>query len=120
MEDEKGFWLAAAERYIEDCRADGSTPRASELASRVRRTAVQLAKEFHSAVGLGVKDYLSARQIERAKELLRTTGRSTAEIAADSGFGTTRTFYRAFKRSAGLSPTAFRKEMSLATPDIGP
>lgn len=113
MGEEKAFWIAAAERYIEDCRRSASAVRVSEFALHMGRTAVQLSREFQSSAGLNVKDYFSARQIDWAKELLRTTGRSTAQIAVDSGFGTARTFYRAFKRSAGRSPTAFRKEMSL-------
>jgi AraC-like DNA-binding protein len=120
MRDEKAFWLAAAERYIEDCCRSGSSVRVSEFASLMNRTAVQLAREFRSSAGIGVKDYFSRRQIDCAKELLRTTGQSTAQIATDSGFGTARTFYRAFKRSAGQSPTAFRKEMSLGGPEFRP
>lgn len=118
MENGKAFWLAAADSYIHECRMQKMSVRASELASRLNRTPAQLAKEFHGSVGSTVKDYLSARQIEHAKELLRTTGRSTAHIAAAAGFGTVRSFYRAFKRCAGLSPTAFRKEMSLGVPDF--
>jgi methylphosphotriester-DNA--protein-cysteine methyltransferase len=120
MGEEKAFWLDAAERYIEDCRRSASTVRVSEFALRMGRTAVQLSREFQSSAGLHVKDHLSTRQIDWAKEQLLTTGRSTAEIAIDSGFGTARTFYRAFKRSAGQSPTAFRKEMSLGRPEFGP
>ena len=120
MDDKRAFWLDAAERYIEDCCRNGSTVRVSEFASLMERTAVQLAREFQASAGIGVKVYFSRRQIACAKELLRTTGQSTAQIAVDSGFGTARTFYRAFKRSAGQSPTAFRKEMSLGEPEFGP
>jgi two-component system response regulator YesN len=110
----KEFWLAAAESYVEDCARTASSVRASEFASRMQRTPVQLARAFHEAVGSTVKDYLVVRQIERAKELLCTTRRSTAHIAAAAGFGTPRSFYRAFKSSVGVPPTEFRKEMSLA------
>lgn len=86
---------------------------------RVRRTPARLAQEFHLSVGFGIKVYFENRQIEEAKELLRTTGRTTAEIAALAGFGTVRTFYRAFRRATGFSPTEYRKEMSLAGADVG-
>ena len=112
------FWITAAERYIEDCRSTATSVRVSEFASRMERTAVQVGREFQAAVGVGVKDHFSTLQIALAKELLRTTGHSTARIAIDSGFGTARTFYRAFKRSAGISPTEFRKEMSLGGPEF--
>ena len=114
------FWVAEAESYLAECREKASSVRASELALRLARSPAQLAREFHLSVGSRLKDYLSSRQIERAKELLRTTHRTTAEIALDSGFGTPRSFYRAFRRSVGVTPTEYRKEMSLVTPDLRP
>ena len=108
-------WLAEAESYLAECRGRASSVRASEFALRVKRTPVQLAKEFRATVGRCVKDHLESLQIERAKELLRTTRSSTAQIAVDAGFGTARSFYRAFRRRTGVSPTEYRKEMSLAT-----
>ena len=116
MKTAKSFWLAEAQTYLADCRLRASCVRASELAARVRRTPAQLAREFHATVGVRVKDYLKMLQIEQAKELLRTTARSTAAIALDAGFGTARSFYRAFRRRTGVSPTEYRQEMSLAEP----
>jgi AraC-like DNA-binding protein len=108
------FWLREADRYIADCRTRVTSVRAYEFAARTCRTPVQLAREFRASVGSGVKDYFHLRQIEHASELLRTTARGTADIALDAGFGTVRSFYRAFRRSTGMSPTEYRKEMSLA------
>jgi AraC-like DNA-binding protein len=118
MEATRGFWLAEAETYLEDCRAGRRSVRASELAVRMKLTPARLAREFHLSVGSGLKDYLGRRQVEHAKELLRSTGWTTAEIAVLAGFGTARTFYRAFRRNTGTSPTSYRKEMSLADPDL--
>ena len=109
------FWLREAERYIADCRARVTSVRAFEFAAQTGRTPVQLAREFRASVGSGVKDYFRVRQLEHAAELLRTTARGTADIALDAGFGTARSFYRAFRRSTGMSPTEYRKEMSLAS-----
>jgi transcriptional regulator GlxA family with amidase domain len=114
MGSPKTDWLTAAESYLAECRGRASSVRASEFALRMQRTPVQLAKEFRATVGRGVKDHLESLQIERAKELLRTTRSSTAQIALDAGFGTARSFYRAFRRRTGVSPTEYRKEMSLA------
>jgi AraC-like DNA-binding protein len=114
MASPKTYWLAEAETYLAECTRRASSVRASEFALRVQRTPVQLAKEFRATVGLCVKEHLESLQIERAKELLRTTRSSTAEIAVDAGFGTARSFYRAFRRRTGVSPTEYRKKMSLA------
>jgi len=114
MDDSRAFWLREAERYISECRARSTSVRAGEFAARMKRTPVQLAREFHASVGASVKTYLSARQLEHARELLLRTSRGTADIAVDAGFGTARSFYRAFRRSTGMSPTEYRKGMSLA------
>jgi AraC-like DNA-binding protein len=120
MDDAKTFWLGAAETYIADCRVRATSVRASEFAVRMERTPVQLAREFHASVGSCVKDYFSARQLERARDLLLRTTRDTADIAIDAGFGTARTFYRAFRKSMGMSPTEYRKGMSLAAHSYQP
>lgn len=114
MEDGKSFWLAQAQSYLSDCRTRACSVRASEFALRMRRSPAQLAREFHASAGCCVKDYLKTLQIERAKELLRTTECSTAQIAVEAGFGTARSFYRAFRRCTGVSPTEYRQGMSLA------
>jgi AraC-like DNA-binding protein len=114
MDDSKTYWVTAAERYLADCRAKAATVRASEFAGRMRRTPVRLAREFQQSVGMRLKEFFSERQVEYAKELLRTTARGTAQIAVDAGFGTPRTFYRVFRRRAGLSPTDYRREQSRA------
>jgi AraC-like DNA-binding protein len=116
MNDLGASWVTAAESYLLECRATSTSVRASEFALRMNRSPAQLAREFHTSVGATVKDYLSVRQIEHAKELLRHTVRSTAQIAVAAGFGTSRSFYRAFRRLTGFSPTAFRQEMSLGAP----
>jgi AraC family transcriptional regulator len=114
MDEARTFWVTAAERYLEDCRVKASTVRAAEFAGRMRRTPVRLAREFHLSVGTRLKEFFSERQVEYAKELLRTTARGTAQIATDAGFGTPRTFYRVFRRRTGLSPTDYRREVPLA------
>jgi transcriptional regulator GlxA family with amidase domain len=118
LQNGKAFWLAEAASYVAECREKASCVRASEFANRVNHTPVQLARVFHATVGLRVKNYLHMLQIEHAKELLRTTPYGTVHIATECGFGTARSFYRAFRRSTGISPTDYRKEMSLAQPDI--
>lgn len=114
MEQPKAFWQSQARSYVEECRTRCSCVRASEFASRMRRSPAQLAREFSASAGCCVKDYLLMLQIEWARELLRTTNCSTARIAAETGFGTVRSFYRAFRRCTGESPTEYRKGMSLA------
>lgn len=118
MSDFSSVWLAEAARYLDDCHAAATCVRVSELALRLRVTQARLAREFHAAVGVRVKDYFTRRQIERAQELLRTTTLGTAQIAVDAGFGTARSFFRSFRKSTGMSPTEYRQKMSLAKTPI--
>jgi AraC-like DNA-binding protein len=107
-------WIAAAESYLVDCMNDSSPPRASELAARLSITPVQLTREFRGSVGSNISSFLKGRQIELAKLLLARTNLGTAEIASRAGFGTARTFYRAFRRNTGMTPTRFRSERNVA------
>jgi AraC-like DNA-binding protein len=80
--------------------------RASELAQRMKVTPARLTREFRDAVGVDVSAYLRRQQIESAKRLLRE-GARPAMIAAKAGFGTVRTFYRAFRRLTGITPAEY-------------
>ncbi|HVR41703.1 MAG TPA: helix-turn-helix domain-containing protein [Thermoanaerobaculia bacterium] len=90
-------------------------PRATELAQRHDLTPVQLERVFRTHVGAKIGEYLKERQIDVAKTLLETTTLSTAVIAIHAGFGTPRSFFRAFRRTTGITPGDYRlKKMSLA------
>jgi len=107
-------WIAAVESYLAECMNDGSPARASELAARLNITPVQLVREFRGSVGSNISVFLKARQVELAKLLLERTNLNTETIAFRAGFGTVRTFYRAFRRSTGMTPAAYRAEKNVA------
>ena len=54
------------------------------------------------------EDLIRAR-LRRASRLLQSTDWSNEEIARAVGYGTESNFYRQFKRSTGMTPSAFRK-----------
>ena len=51
----------------------------------------------------------NAEDMAAAKALLKSTGRSIHEIAADTGFGNEKHFSTAFRRLEGLSPSEYRR-----------
>lgn len=104
-------WIRTAESYLIDCMNESSPARASELAARLNITPVQLVREFRGSVGANISAFLKARQVELAKVMLERTNLSTEAIAMRAGFGTARTFYRAFRRCTGMSPSGFRAEL---------
>ncbi|NAS12178.1 AraC family transcriptional regulator [Poritiphilus flavus] len=59
--------------------------------------------------GVTFRDLIMRTQKRLAKDLLKNTNRSIAEIAFETGFSEQSAFNRAFKRWTGFSPTEFRK-----------
>lgn len=57
--------------------------------------------------------YLSGKRIELAKTLLVSTSLSITEIAYESGFSSTRTFFRAFEEFCHTTPKAYRSKHAL-------
>lgn len=76
---------------------------ARRLAVGVRTLQRQLQSE-----GVVFRDLLRAVVAERAAALLTETDASIAEIAKSLGYNEVNSFRRAFRTSAGMSPTAFR------------
>ena len=60
------------------------------------------------ATGKTLTEHITERRIERAKELLRATGKTVQEIAYESGFLDEKYFMRVFKKHLDVTPTVFR------------
>ena len=96
-------------RYVMECMRREDTPRASELAAQFGVTASHLSRTFRARYGVALSDYMKALQVRRAQRLLRTTQMDTTRIAYACGFGTRRTFFRAYRRMTGDSPVTYRR-----------
>ena len=99
----------SVDRYLGNCFADEETPRVSELATLLGIPREKLSREFAAAYGVSLSAYLKRRQIRRAQQLLADSTLSTTRIGYLCGFGTRRTFYRAFRRDTGMSPDQYRR-----------
>ena len=62
--------------------------------------------QFKARTGRTWLEYVNALRIERAQELLRETDRKVTSIAFQCGFEDLSTFYRAFKRITGNTPSS--------------
>ncbi len=65
---------------------------------------------FKNTFGITPVEFINARRIELARELLATTDRSLTDICYQIGFNNTSYFSRLFKRYEQLSPSAYRKK----------
>ncbi|MCK1293060.1 GlxA family transcriptional regulator [Bradyrhizobium sp. 30] len=79
----------------------------------------KLERHFREALDMTPLEADRLIRIEQAKHLLKTTGRSATQIAADTGFCDLPHLIRVFRAAEGITPDAFRR---LGTPDmpIGP
>ena len=81
----------------------------SELASLTRLSPTYFCRAFKRSVGLAPHQYQLSRRIERAKELLADRERSVTDVALDCGYSSPSSFSTAFRRTAGKTPSAYRR-----------
>jgi AraC family transcriptional regulator len=87
------------------------------LAATVHMSPFHFARLFKQATGQPPHAYLTARRIERAKELLADACVPLIHVAANVGFQTQGHFTEVFRRHAGMTPRHFRLQWKLPTPD---
>jgi AraC-like DNA-binding protein len=81
----------------------------AELARVAATSRTVLAERFSQMVGLAPMQYLTEWRLQLAAEQLSGGSRKIAAVAADVGYESEAAFSRAFKRSTGMSPAAWRK-----------
>ena len=85
------------------------------MAAVARLNPCHFARQFKRATGLPPHQYVIARRVERAKQLLQGGGElSLAEVAACAGFCDQSQFSRHFKRIVGVTPGQFRAPARIA------
>jgi AraC family transcriptional regulator len=105
--------LRVVVEYIEEHLDAG--PSLDQLAAVARLSAYHFARQFKAATGLPPHQYVIARRVEQAKQLLQAgTDLSLAEVAADTGFSDQSQFSRHFKRLVGVTPGQFRTPATIA------
>jgi AraC-like DNA-binding protein len=65
-------------------------------------------RAFRETYGQTPRDYLSARRVERARELLRSANLTVTEVCFVVGFASLGSFSARFKAEVGLSPSDYR------------
>ena len=83
-----------------------------EVADHVHMSKNYFSEQFKRHTGLNFIDYVIRLRIHYAKHLLRTTGLKIYEVAAQSGFNSTKHFLKLFKREVGATPAEYRESQS--------
>lgn len=68
---------------------------------------------FCCKLKINFRNYINLLRINQATVLLRTQNMNITEIAAYSGFGSIRSFNRAFAKVVGVTPKEYKKNLSL-------
>ena len=90
----------------------------NEAAEHVHMNRQYFCSVFKAAFGTTFGDYLTARRLETAVDLLEATNRPVGEIAAEAGFPSARSFVRAFRTAKGTTPTKYRLSRHAQTPEF--
>jgi transcriptional regulator GlxA family with amidase domain len=83
--------------------------RVGELASRFGLSNRTLSRPCTTATGHGPLAYLQHVRVEHAKRLLESTNKPVDEVRCRVGYRVLAAFRRAFKDSAGLAPSEYRR-----------
>ncbi len=89
-------------------------PTLSDVAAQLRMSARTLRRHIQ-AEGTTFQQLADETRFAQAKRQLAQGDRALASIAADLGFSEPSAFHRAFRRWAGVTPQAFRRQL---TPEV--
>jgi len=80
----------------------------NDAANTVFLSPKYLSRIFKQCTGMGFSDFRLRIKIDRAKELLETTGYKIDQISDKLDYQNTESFIRQFKKLTGLTPTQYR------------
>lgn len=80
-----------------------------ELANVVALSRGHFSRAFKQSIGLPPMEYVVVRRVDRAKEMIRGTRESLAEVALACGFADQAHLNRRFRDSVGISPGRWRR-----------
>ena len=84
----------------------------SQMAKDLYLSQSHISHTFSKVLGISFPEYINTLRVNEAIRLLSSTDYSITEIAGRSGYSTTRSFYGAFIKHTGISPSAYRKNKS--------
>lgn len=102
--------IDAIDESIESHDDEALTLRA--LARRLGYSEFHTTRKFREVSGMQLRDYLQGRRLAFALKEVRDSDTTLLDIALAHGFSSHEAFTRAFKRTFGVTPSAYRKDPS--------
>ncbi|QJD69296.1 transcriptional regulator FtrA [Xanthomonas campestris pv. badrii] len=94
------------DRIAQDLTANHSVDALADAAGMSRRTFL---RRFQATTGMSPGKWIVNERLNRAREMLETSGADIEQIATRCGFGSTETLRHHFRRALALSPTQYRR-----------
>lgn len=104
-------FLADVDKYIKDMMGDPDTS-VESMSAHLCMSRVQLYKRMVSLTGTTPSEYLRAKRIKRAEELIHSDELNISEIAYSVGFNNPRYFSKYFQEAYGLTPSQYKKKLN--------
>lgn len=104
-------FLADVDKYIKDMMSDPDTS-VESMSAHLCMSRVQLYKRMVSLTGTTPSEYLRAKRIKRAEELIHNDELNISEIAYTVGFNNPRYFTKYFQEAYGLTPSQYKKKLN--------
>ncbi|WP_165390343.1 AraC family transcriptional regulator [Thalassococcus sp. S3] len=85
-----------------------------DLAKHVGVTSNYLSQTLNETIGETFFDYVNKWRIREAVRLIQSSDETILVISYDVGFNSRSSFYKAFKRETGMTPTALKRQVEEA------
>jgi LacI family transcriptional regulator len=106
--------VVAALRFIKD--NAGQAIGVPDVVNELRVSRRTLERRLARALGRSILSEITRCRLDRAKRLLLETDLPVQRVAAGSGFGSLKTFNRAFRQALSQTPTLFRNRACAGQP----
>lgn len=100
---------AQFEEVVASLHGRRGTPRMRELANELGYSEGHFSRLFQATVGCSFTEYVVAKKMAWAEEILRSTAIPIKEIAFELGYEVSADFSRAFRSHGGISPREYRR-----------
>ena len=98
---------------LEFCTANYSEELSLEyVAEHLHLSRFHISRLFNQKLGLSFSDYVNKLRVRESLDLLRDPDKKIADISEEVGFGSIRTYNRAFKEIHGKTPLEYRDAIS--------
>ena len=98
---------------LEFCTANYSEELSLEyVAEHLHLSRFHISRLFNQKLGLSFSDYVNKLRVRESLDLLRDPDKKIADISEEVGFGSIRTYNRAFKEIHGKTPVEYRDAIS--------